>query len=134
MQRSCLLVANYEQVYRALCATHAPMTAYEVLDVVRPHGISAPPTVYRALNRLIEEGLAHRLESINAYVACIEPHRHHDSAIFAICDDCGSIEELFDPPGLKRLRAKAAERSFSVNRTTIEMKGQCAACRPAPVP
>jgi Fur family transcriptional regulator, zinc uptake regulator len=131
MQRS--RPANDEQVYRALRAAHAPMTAYEVLDAVRPHGISAPPTVYRALNRLIEEGLAHRLESINAYVACVEPDRHHDSAIFVICNDCGSIEELFDPSILKRLHAKASERSFEVKSTTIEVRGQCAECRPATV-
>jgi Fur family transcriptional regulator, zinc uptake regulator len=131
MERSRRRAANYQQVYRALRAAQAPMTAYEVLDAVRPHGISAPPTVYRALNGLIEEGLAHRLETINAFVACIEPHRHHDAAIFAICSDCGSIEELFDTAILKRLHARAAERSFKVKSTTIEMRGQCTDCGPA---
>jgi Fur family transcriptional regulator, zinc uptake regulator len=131
MERSRRHGANCEQVYRALRATHAPMTAYQLLDAVRRHGISAPPTVYRALNRLIAQGLAHRLESINAYVACVEPHLHHDSPIFAICGDCGSIEELFDASVLKRLYAKALERSFKVDNTTIEMRGQCADCRPA---
>ena len=105
------------------------MSAYEILEAVRPHGISAPPTVYRALSQLIERGLAHRLESINAYVTCVEPHRHHDSAIFVICRDCGSFEELLDTPVLKRLRTMASERSFKVDNTTIEMRGQCADCR-----
>jgi Fur family transcriptional regulator, zinc uptake regulator len=131
MERSRPHGTNCDQVYRVLRATHAPMTAYQLLDAVRRHGISAPPTVYRALNRLIAQGLAHRLESINAYVACVEPHLHHDSAIFAICGDCGSIEELLDASVLKRLYAKASERSFKVDSTTIEMKGQCADCRPA---
>ena len=128
MEHSRPLAAKYEQVYRVLRASRAPMTAYEVLDTVRPHGISAPPTVYRALNHLIKKGLAHRLESINAYVACLEPHRRHDSAIFAICTDCDSVDELFDNSILKRLQAKALARSFKVDSTTIEMMGRCAAC------
>jgi Fur family transcriptional regulator, zinc uptake regulator len=131
MKRSRPLVSNHEQVYRALRSAHSPMTAYQILDAVRPEGISAPPTVYRALGRLVEEGLAHRLESINSYVACANPHHHHDAAVFAICSDCGAIEELFDASVLKRLRARASERGFKVNQTTIELKGQCAACQPS---
>jgi Fur family zinc uptake transcriptional regulator len=122
------LGANCERVYRALNAACRPMSAYEILEAVRSHGISAPATVYRALSQLIEWGLVHRLESVNAYVACIEPDRHHDSAIFVICSACGSYEELFDSTVLKRLRARASERSFKVDNTTIEMRGQCAAC------
>ena len=76
--------ANHEQVYRVLRSARGPMTAYQILDAVRPKGISAPPTVYRALNRLMRDGLAHRLESMNAYVACADPQDRHDSAIFAI--------------------------------------------------
>jgi Fur family transcriptional regulator, zinc uptake regulator len=105
------------------------MSAYEILEAVRPHGISAPATVYQALNQLIEGGLAHRLESVSAYVACIEPGRRHESAIFIICSDCGSYEELRDTTVLKRLRAKASERCFKIDNTTLEMRGQCADCR-----
>jgi Fur family transcriptional regulator, zinc uptake regulator len=122
------LGANCERVYRALRAAGRPMSAYEILEAVRSHGISAPATVYRALSQLIESGLVHRLESINAYVACIEPDRHHDSAIFVICSACGSYEELFDTIVLKRLHARASERRFKVDNTTIEIRGQCAAC------
>ena len=81
------------------------------------------------MNRLIEEGRAPRPESINAYVAGVEPHRHHDPAIFAIFRDRGSIEQLFDASILRRLHAKASKRSFEVKNTTIEMRGQCADCR-----
>jgi Fur family transcriptional regulator, zinc uptake regulator len=129
MTRSRPLGENCEQVYRALSRARVPMSAYEILEAVRPHGISAPPTVYRALSQLIEKGLAHRLESISAYVACIEPGRQHESAIFIICSDCGSSEELSDTTVLKRLHAKASERSFNVDKTTLEMGGQCADCR-----
>jgi Fur family transcriptional regulator, zinc uptake regulator len=129
MARSRPLGANCNRVYRALSAARRPMSAYEILEAVRSQGISAPLTVYRALSQLIDRGLAHRLESVSAYVACIEPGRQHESAIFIICSDCGSYEELRDATLLKRLRAKASERSFKVDKTTLEMRGQCADCR-----
>jgi Fur family zinc uptake transcriptional regulator len=123
------LTDNYQRVYRALHSTGAPMTAYEVLDAVRPHGISAPPTVYRALKRLVDEGLAHRLESISAYVACADPEHQHDSAIFAICNQCGKIEELLAATIIKRLHARATEQGFKVSGTTVELRGRCAGCQ-----
>jgi Fur family transcriptional regulator, zinc uptake regulator len=129
MARSRPLRANCERVYRALNAARRPMSAYEILEAVRSHGISAPATVYQALSQLIDGGLAHRLESVSAYVACIEPGRQHESAIFIICSDCGSYEELRDTTVLKRLLAKASERNFKVDNTTLEMTGQCADCR-----
>jgi Fur family zinc uptake transcriptional regulator len=123
------LATNRHLVYHALHSAGVPMTAYRVLDAVRPHGISAPPTVYRALNRLVGEGLVHRLESLNAYVVCADPHHQHASPVFAICGACGTIGELFDAPALKRLHARAAERGFAVNDTMIELRGRCANCR-----
>ena len=85
-----------EELYRVLRAAASPMTAYEILDAVRSKGISAPTTVYRALSRLMRAGLAHRLESMNAYVACAEPEQRHDMAIFAICLDCGRTDEMLE--------------------------------------
>lgn len=128
MRTSNALVANHRHVYDVLHSSKSPMTAYELLDAVREHGISAPPTVYRALNRLIEEGLAHRIASINAYVACSNPHRHHDSAVLAICGKCGSIEELFSPAIFKRLKALAIDRHFRVKHSSIEITGVCGPC------
>jgi Fur family zinc uptake transcriptional regulator len=81
------------------------------------------------LNRLVDEGLAHRLESISAYVACTEPHHHHDSAVFAICNHCGKIEELLAAPIIKRLHARAAEQGFKVSDTTVELRGRCSGCQ-----
>jgi Fur family zinc uptake transcriptional regulator len=104
------------------------MTAYEVLNAVRRNGITAPPTVYRALTRLIGEGLAHRLESINAYVACAEPEHQHGPAVFAICRDCGNVDELEEVTLMRRLEKKAAQHGFVVDSATIELQGRCAAC------
>ena len=86
---------NDEMVFAALSKADRPLTAYELLGRLRTKGITAPPTVYRSLDRLIKDGLAHRLETLNAFVACANPH-HRTSAIFAICRTCGTTAELSD--------------------------------------
>ncbi|HTV35184.1 MAG TPA: Fur family transcriptional regulator [Xanthobacteraceae bacterium] len=128
MTMSRQLVANHRQVLQALQSAKGPMTAYEVLNAVRRSGITAPPTVYRALTRLIEEGLAHRLESINAYVACAEPEHRHGPAVFAICRDCGHVDELEEGVLIRRLQKKATQQGFVVDSATIELKGRCSSC------
>ena len=127
MKRPAAMPSNHERVLRILRSAHAPMTAYEVLDAARKHDISAPPTVYRALNKLIELGAAHRLETINAYVACDAGHRH-GAAVFAICSDCGQVEEISEVGTLKRLMAAADQHGFKVDEAVIELKGHCEAC------
>src|SRR3712207_976173 len=82
-----------KRVHRILCSAQNPLSAYEVLDKMRSKGAVTPPTVYRSLDKLIEKGLAHRLESLNAYVACKHPHDHQDMAAFAICESCGLRSE-----------------------------------------
>jgi Fur family zinc uptake transcriptional regulator len=122
------LAANHQQVLRALRSAGGPMTAYQVLDSVRPDGISAPPTVYRALNRLVEEGLVHRLESINAYMLCASPGRPHRAAIFAICRDCGGVREFAEGNLLRWLKAAALRQGFRADDAMIEIRGRCASC------
>jgi Fur family zinc uptake transcriptional regulator len=119
---------NHEQVYRVLRSAQGLMTAYEIIDAVRPKGISAPPTVYRALNRLMREGLAHRVESRNAYVACSDPDHRHASAVFAICRDCGHIDEMREGQVVQSLTKKLSRRGFVADRATIEIQGLCASC------
>ncbi len=116
-------------IYGALRSADGPMTAYQVLDAVREHGITAPPTVYRALNRLVEEGLAHRVESINAYVACSHSHHSDESAIFAICENCGMVEEIDDNKAISSLRRAAESDQFSVQHMSVEIRGLCGQCR-----
>lgn len=116
-------------IYGALRSADGPMTAYQVLDAVREHGITAPPTVYRALNRLVEEGLAHRVESINAYVACSHSHHTDESAIFAICENCGLVEEIDDNKAATNLRRAAEADHFSVQHMSVEIRGLCGQCQ-----
>lgn len=117
-----------DPIYGALRKADGPMTAYQVLDAVRDHGITAPPTVYRALSRLVDEGLAHRVESINAYVACAHTHHDDGSVILAICDTCGMVEEIEDSDAIARLREAAESSDFHVNRMIVEVHGECGQC------
>lgn len=108
---------------------HRPHSAYELIDKLRDSGVVAPATVYRALKRLMGIGHVHRLESLNAYVACHHDTCHaHTSSMFAICDDCGNVEELSDPdvtaPALKWAKAN----TFTVQSMTFELRGTCAQC------
>lgn len=114
-------------IVEALRGVGRPMSAYELIEEVRGKGVSAPPTVYRALQRLIEDGLAHRLESLNAFVACDHPH-HHGKAVFAICDSCGTVKEFDNPAAVKSLQAWASKNDFNIRSMTMELRGRCSDC------
>jgi Fur family zinc uptake transcriptional regulator len=107
---------------------HAPIGAYELLEQLQRDGRSAaPPTVYRALDFLMEHGLVHRLESLNAFVGCPQPDRDHVSQ-FLICTSCRDVAEIDDPAIGSAVSRGAAAAGFVVNRLTIEMQGLCPAC------
>ena len=108
-----------------------PMTAYALLDALRPDiPRVAPPTVYRALARLTELGLVHRLETINAYVACDHDHgaESGEAVIFAICGDCGTVRELHDERVNRRMERLVSEQNFTPEAAIIEMRGTCGDC------
>lgn len=115
-------------IVTALRDVGRPLSAYEIIDQLKDKGLSAPPTVYRALNRLIEDGLAHRLETLNAFVACRHPH-HEGTAVFAICSECGSVREFHEAEAVKRLKTAAAAGGFAASEMTIELRGRCKDCR-----
>lgn len=116
-----------KRVYRILVSAQNPLSAYEVLDKMRAKGAVTPPTVYRSLDKLIEKGLAHRLESLNAYVTCRHPH-HHDMAAFAICEACGSVREFTDSQISERLAHWSEVNAFSPKKVTVEVRGLCETC------
>lgn len=116
------------QVYDALRCADRPLSAYAILDLLRPHGVSAPPTVYRALHRLVEEGYVHRLASLSAYVACDHSHASTEPALFMICSDCGQAQEFTDQDIARDLDRKARERGFHNAAAMVELRGQCADC------
>lgn len=107
-----------------------PMTAYAILDRMKlDEPDLAAPTVYRALAALTDQGRAHRLESIKAFVPC---RCNHDAAVpvLAICEDCGTVEEYDGTRLLKELTAISAKSSFSANRHIVEVHGRCQDCTP----
>ncbi len=110
---------------------HEPVGAYDVLDALRRrHPGAAPPTVYRALEFLIAEGLIHRIESLNAYVGCSRPDEPHVSQ-FLICERCNTTVELGDPTITAAVARRATALGFAVTRQTIEVRGLCPNCRRA---
>ena len=126
------LTRNQSLVFEALTAAEAPLSAYGILDTLRDDGLRAPLQVYRALDKLVEAGLVHRLESINAFVACSHPHDHPSRIIaFAICGICGQVTEFSDEMVERRLGSWAGEHGFRADKTVIEIRGTCAACSPA---
>lgn len=121
------LSATQERVLALLNQAGKPLSAYDLLNLLRADGINAPPTVYRALERLMRDGLAHRIESLNAFVACNQPH-HREMAAFAICDHCGKVGELMDEHLEERLSRVAALTGFHASKATVELRGHCAEC------
>ena len=89
-----------KMIVEALRGVGRPISAYELIEELRDKASLAPQTVYRSLDRLIAEGQAHRLESLNAFVACRHPS-HEGAVVFAICGDCGTVTE-FDEPARHR--------------------------------
>ncbi len=114
-----------------------PTGAYDMLEQLRRHHRgAAPPTIYRALDFLLEQGLIHKVERLSAFVGCVhgidedEPHQH--AAQFLICRQCGSVTELNDKE-IGQALVRAARRSgFRLGHPTIEAEGVCAGCADQP--
>lgn len=133
------LTRNQELVLGTLNHAEAPLSAYDILDRLREDGIRAPLQVYRALDRLVADGLAHRLESLNAFVCCADAGSHAETGhegttAFAICSQCGRVDEFTDPEVTARLGGWADAHGFAPRQTTIEIRGRCRACRAAGQP
>lgn len=123
------LTKNQNLVLGALEKAEGPLSAYTILDTLRDDGLRAPLQVYRALDKLLSFGLVHRLESLNAFVACAHPHCHASSMMaFAICEKCGNVSEFSDEGVEARLTGWAHGNRFTPSKTTIEIKGICATC------
>ena len=100
-----------------------------MLDQMKRHnGSSAPPTVYRALDFLLEQGFIHRLASINAFVSCHHPQVQH-SVPFLICDNCQNAVELEDERIVRLLDTQARALGFVARAQILEVHGLCAECR-----
>ncbi len=115
------------QVLEIVAASPTPMGAYDVLsELSQIRGRTDPPTVYRSLEFLLDLGLLHRVESLNAYLACSEAHEHVSQ--FLICRSCGATTELSRGSVVETLRDAAKSQGFSPDRFTVEVSGTCTTC------
>ena len=127
-ERGTQLTPLREKVLQIVWKSHKPVGAYDVLDeLARSHKAARPPTVYRALDFLMAEGLIHKIESLNAYLGCIEAGAPHTGQ-FLICRNCGTTEEIVDPKLETALEAAAARAHFKAERKIVEISGLCARC------
>ena len=122
------LTTRQQSIFDILKNEKRPLTAYELIDRVSTDTIWAPPTIYRVLQRLIEQGLIHRLESRNAFLACTVSHQKNEWVAFTVCDRCNAAEEFIDEELAARLRAHAQDMSFQILETTLELRGLCRLC------
>lgn len=123
---------NEAAVYHELVREGCALTAYELLDSVRPSGIRSPTQVYRALERLAERRLVHRVESMNAFIACKHAHdndQHPNAVAFAICDKCGSVTEIDLSTVNHKLGDVAAKSGFRTDNSFVELRGKCRNCK-----
>ena len=116
-------------VLELVWGSHRPVGAYELLQRLQQEkGKAAPPTVYRALSFLQDQGLVHRVESLNAYVGCAHPEDSH-RAHFLICRSCGDAAEIHDGAFAKAVKSVGQRAGFHVDRETVELQGLCPHCR-----
>ena len=117
------------KVLEALYATHKPLGAYDLAEMLGPKGRRlAPITVYRALDFLIDQGLVHRLASQNAYIACAHQHPAGEAVAFLICENCGSVDEVTSAALTRTLGDVLEREKFTAQGQILEITGQCARC------
>ena len=117
------------QVLQALLASHKPLGAYEIIERLAQGGRLAPITVYRALDFLRENGLVHRIESRNAFVACVHHHSGGDPVVFLICERCGTVGEAPGGAMADALKQSCRAAGFAPKSPVIEIAGICSQCR-----
>jgi len=130
-ERSLRLTPIRARVLGLVADAGKPLKAYDLLEQVRVGegaGAAAPPTVYRALDFLLANGFIHKLQSVNAFVACHHPNAAQHSVPFLICDNCHIAVELEDVDVVATLDAQARRLGFRPQAQTLEVHGLCGNC------
>jgi Fur family zinc uptake transcriptional regulator len=119
-----------------LAKANRPIGAYEMIDLLAEENGKrpAPISVYRALGYLLDQGLAHRLASRNAFVACGHAHEAGEPVIFLICEDCGEVQEATSPALTRELAGLSQAVGFQPRTRVVEIAGRCARCAEAATP
>ncbi len=127
MRRGGNLTPIRRKVLTMLLESPRPVKAYDILPLIKASGVAKPPTLYRSLDFLIEMGLAHRIESLNAFAPCGH-WRHGHEAIFLICERCGTVAELHASEVLKKLSRDIDSVGFRMRNAVVEVSGTCQVC------
>jgi len=131
-ERAERLTPMRRRVLESLLASHAPLGAYELIDRLSVKGQRvAPITVYRALDFLRAQGLVHRIESRNAFIACVHDHATGDPVVFLICEKCGAVGEAASAAVADTIKSASRAAGFSPKTPVIEISGVCAHCKAA---
>jgi Fur family zinc uptake transcriptional regulator len=128
-ERNLQLTPIRRRVLELIWERHAPIGAYDILAALKKgEGALAPPTVYRALEFLLAAGLIHRIDTLNAFIACETPEEKHTGQLL-ICRSCNRVTELDDQSITRLLAQKATAAGFTSDEQSVEIKGLCADCR-----
>jgi Fur family transcriptional regulator, zinc uptake regulator len=120
------------RVLEVLSSSHKPLGAYEIIELMSAKASRpAPITVYRALDFLRANGLVHRIESRNAFLACVRNHNADSLVAFLICERCGAVGEVPAAALAQSLTAAARNAGFTPKMSVIEIAGTCSHCRRA---
>lgn len=132
IEKGLRLTPLRRNVMKALAESHAPVGAYDIVQRLADAGEPAPPmSVYRVLDFLVAEGLAHRIESRNAYLACAHPHESGEVVVFLICERCSDTREVASHAIGRDLAWAARAAGFEPRQRVLEVAGSCARCRNA---
>jgi len=127
-KRAIRLTPLRRRILELVWAQHDPIGAYDILDkLVNDYRKPAPPTVYRALEFLIDAGLVHRIESLNAFKGCASPEQAH-RAQFLVCRACHRVEEIDDRTLERAIETRALNSGFRLEAESFEVKGLCGQC------
>lgn len=125
------LTPTRRRVLELVLQADGPVKAYDLLDQLKSEQPNAaPPTIYRALEFLLEHHFIHRLETLNAFVSCFHP-RHQHQGQFLICEDCGAVKEVPENRLAEDLARLARDADFTPKRQVLEVYGTCRRCRRA---
>jgi|SRR6185295_11782877 Fur family zinc uptake transcriptional regulator len=129
-ERGRRLTPLRRRVLEALAESHAPLGAYDIVERLKKSREPAPAmSVYRALDFLLAEGLAHRIESKNAFLACTHGHDTDDIVLFMLCERCGTVAEVTSTAVARDLAQAAKGVGFSAKARVLEVSGLCTSCR-----
>lgn len=127
--RGLRLTESRKRVLELVWNGHEAVKAYDIIERFNADGVAAkPPTVYRALDFLVENGLIHRIECLNAFVGCPHPEHAHDSHFF-ICEQCRGVREIDASRYQSAIEAEAAATGFRISAKSLEVRGICESCQ-----